>query len=224
MYIVLLGPPGAGKGTQAKRLADWLSIPHVSSGELFRAAVEGGTELGQEAKAYMDCGELVPDEVTSGMVAERLSRPDCEQGVVLDGFPRTVPQAKALQEILAGLGKRLDLVLCICASEAQVLRRLLGRWSCGQCGAVYNQVHSPEERQGICDRCGGKLQQREDDLPDVQKQRYAVYLEETAPLEVYYRRQGLAVDIDGEQSVEAVACDVRQVIQGLCDDCGGASE
>ena len=212
MHIVLLGPPGAGKGTQAKHLAEWRGIPHVSSGDLFRSAVGGGTELGRRAKAYMDRGELVPDEVTSGMVAERLRRPDCRKGVVLDGFPRTVPQAEALEAILADLGEKLDVVLIVQASEDEVLRRLTGRWSCGRCGAVYHAVFHPAKTEGVCDRCGGPLQQRGDDSPEVQRQRFSVYLEETAPLEAYYRQRGLAVEIDGEQSVEAVARDIQQAV------------
>ncbi|MCD6518673.1 MAG: adenylate kinase, partial [Anaerolineae bacterium] len=184
--IVLLGPPGAGKGTQAKLLQEWLGIPQISTGDLFRAHISQGTELGRLAKEYIDRGDLVPDEVTVRMVEERISQPDCARGAIFDGFPRTVAQAEALDTLLAKRKRRIDIVLYIQVSEEELLRRLEGRWICSQCGAVYHRVYHPEKVPGICDRCGGKLYQREDDTPETQKRRIQVYEEQTAPLIAYY--------------------------------------
>ena len=213
MDVVLLGAPGAGKGTQAELLAEWLSLPTVSSGDLFREAIDAGTPLGRRAKEYIDRGELVPDQVTIDMVAERLSRPDCAGGVILDGFPRTVTQAQALEELLGRMGRRVDAVIYIEVSPEVLLRRLAGRWTCSQCGAVYHEVYSPEAVKGVCDNCGGKLVQREDDTPQVQRRRIEVYQERTAPVIAYYREKGILSEVDGEQDVEAVQRDLRAVIE-----------
>jgi len=215
MDIVLLGAPGAGKGTQAELLVEWLSLPTVSSGDLFREAIGAGTPLGRRAKEYMDRGELVPDAVTVDMIAERLSRPDCAEGVILDGFPRTVAQARALDELLQGMGRQVDIVAYIEASPQVLLRRLAGRWTCSQCGAVYHEVFNPEAVRGVCDNCGGKLVQREDDTPEVQQRRIEVYAERTAPLISYYREKGVLSEVDGEQDVEAVQRDLRAVIAAI---------
>lgn len=213
LYILLLGAPGAGKGTQAAFLTEKLGIPHVASGDLFRAAIANQTELGKLAKSYMDRGELVPDDVTIAMVMERLSQPDCAGGALLDGFPRTIEQAKALEKALAERGSRLALVLYIRASEATLLERLGGRWTCRQCGAVYHERFNPPKRPGICDACGGELYQRPDDQPETQRRRIRVYLDQTAPLIEYFKERGLLVEIDGEQDVEAV----RQAVEAALE-------
>jgi adenylate kinase len=213
LYILLLGAPGAGKGTQAAFLTEKLGIPHVASGDLFRAAIANQTELGKLAKSYMDRGELVPDDVTIAMVMERLSQPDCAGGALLDGFPRTIEQAKALEKALAERGSRLSLVLYIRASEATLLERLGGRWTCRQCGAVYHERFNPPKQPGICDVCGGELYQRPDDQPETQRRRIRVYLEQTAPLIEYFKERGLLVEIDGEQDVESV----RQAVEAALE-------
>ena len=212
MDIVLLGAPGAGKGTQAELLMDWLPWPQVSSGALFRAAMVAGTPLGERARVYIERGELVPDDVTMGMVVERLAQPDCAQGVVLDGFPRTVAQAQALEAHLATLGRRVGLVAYIEVSQPTLLRRLSGRWSCSRCGVVYHEEFSPEKARGTCDACGAKLYQREDDTPQVQQRRIAVYLEQTAPLKDFYRERGLLAVIDGEPEPLSVQQALRREI------------
>lgn len=213
LYILLLGAPGAGKGTQAAFLTEKLGIPHVASGDLFRAAIANQTELGKLAKSYMDRGELVPDDVTIAMVMERLSQPDCAGGALLDGFPRTIEQAKALEKALAERGSRLALVLYIRASEATLLERLGGRWTCRQCGAVYHERFNPPKQPGICDACGGELYQRPDDQPETQRRRIRVYLEQTAPLIEYFKERGLLVEIDGEQDVESVRQAVEEALE-----------
>ncbi len=204
MIVILMGPPGAGKGTQAKRLAEKLGIPHIASGDIFRWHVHNQTELGKIAKPYMDKGELVPDDVTIAMVIDRISQPDCANGVLLDGFPRTLPQAQALDERFAELGWCIHVVPYIRVSEEVLLRRLSGRWICRNCGAVYHIEFRPPAKPGVCDVCGGPLYQRADDTPETAKRRLAVYFEQTEPVLAYYERQGLLVEIDGEGSIEEV--------------------
>ncbi|MFO7917435.1 MAG: adenylate kinase [Anaerolineae bacterium] len=215
MDLVLLGPPGAGKGTQAELLSEWLGVPAVSTGDLFRKAMAESTELGSQAKAYIERGDLVPDEVTVGMVRERLGKSDCEDGVILDGFPRTVPQADALEDLLADMDRQLDAALYIEVSREELLRRLGGRWTCRDCGEVYHEIYDPPEEEGVCDRCGGELYQRSDDTPEAQEQRIKVYTEETAPLYDYYAEKGQLVKIDGEQEIEAVQQDIREAVAPL---------
>jgi adenylate kinase len=215
LYIVLLGGPGAGKGTQAERLSDALRIPQVSTGDLFRENLKGETELGLLAKGYMDSGELVPDEVTVGMVRERLSRQDCAQGAILDGFPRTVAQAQALDALLADLGFGLAAVPYIKVTEDLLLARLAGRWTCKACGAMYHQLFSPPREAGICDRCGGELYQRPDDTPETQKHRIEVYIEQTAPLISFYRDRGLLVEVDGQPGIDEIQAELLNIVQGL---------
>lgn len=210
--IVLLGAPGAGKGTQAELLRQWLPLPRVSSGDLFREAIAAGSALGLQAKAYIDRGELVPDEVTIKMVAERLAQPDCAKGVILDGFPRTVPQAEALDGVLARMGRRVDVVVYIRVSPETLLRRLSGRWTCQQCASVYHEVFNPEKVKGVCDLCGGKLYQRPDDTPETQRRRIEVYFAQTASLIEYYRQKGLLVELDGERDVATVQQDLRRAL------------
>jgi adenylate kinase len=211
--IILLGAPGAGKGTQAELLREWLPIPQVSSGDLFRANIGAGTALGLKAKGFMDRGELVPDDVTVGMVADRIAQADCAAGVIFDGFPRTVAQAEALGEILAGIGRRIDIVAYVTVAQDVLLERLGGRWTCRQCGKVYHALYSPEKVKGICDACGGGIYQRADDTPETQRRRIQVYVESTAPLVSYYRAKGLLVEIDGKQAIERVQQQLRQAVE-----------
>ena len=204
MYIILLGAPGAGKGTQAVILAENLKLVQVASGDLFRQALRDETELGLKAKAYMDKGQLVPDEITIQMVLERLAAPDCAGGAILDGFPRNLPQAKALDTALGEQSKAIDNVVYIAVSEAELLKRLGGRWICRQCQAPYHEVDSPPKVTGKCDRCGGELYQRADDNTETIKQRLKVYFAETSPLIDYYTGSGKLLEIDGEGSAAEV--------------------
>ncbi len=215
---MLLGPPGAGKGTQGEELADWLGQPTVSSGELFREAMEQETELGLLARQYVDKGMYVPDEVTIGMVAERLGKPDCAEGVILDGFPRTVAQARALDEMLAGMSRRVDVAVLIGVRRDEVIRRLSGRWTCSECGAVYHEVVNPECIKGVCDVCGGTLQRRGDDAPKVQAQRLDVYLENAGPIVEHYREGGVLVEIDGNGEVAQVQQALRKAVASVRGD------
>lgn len=207
-----MGPPGAGKGTQAQRLVEVLGIVHVATGDLFRAAISQGTPLGREAKKYLDAGQLVPDEVTVGMVRERLQQPDCQKGFLLDGFPRTVPQAEALGEILAGAGQDLDAVLNIDVPEEKLVARLTGRRVCRQCGANYHVEYNPPRVPGVCDRCGGELYQRSDDTEETVRRRLEVYRQQMAPLLSYYRNLGLLKEINGDQSMEDVFKAIMQAL------------
>ena len=204
MNLILLGPPGAGKGTQAALLSQRLGIPHVASGDLFREAMKKGTGWGKKARSYMERGVLVPDEVTNAMIEKRLKEPDCAQGVILDGFPRTIEQARALEGILAERGKKIDRVLLIQVSEGTLIERLSGRRTCRRCQANYHILFNPPQKEGACDKCGGDLYQRSDDKEETVRRRFRIYSEETAPLIDYYRRQGLLTEIDGEQGIEGV--------------------
>jgi adenylate kinase len=202
--LVLVGPPGAGKGTQSEFIAAHLAVPKISTGDIFRANVAGGTPLGVEAKRYMDAGQLVPDEITINMVRERLAEPDAADGFLLDGFPRTVPQAVALDKMLANLGTGLDVVLELVVDEDEVIRRLSGRRTCRGCGKIWHVEFDPPSREGICDRCGAELFQREDDKPETIAERLRVYARDTAPLVDYYGGQGKLVGIDATGPVEDV--------------------
>lgn len=204
MRLILLGPPGAGKGTQAQRLAERLGIPQVSTGDILRAAVAAGTPLGREAKATMDRGALVPDGVVIGIIRERLKAPDCARGYILDGFPRTVAQAEALDETLGGMGTPLTAVLSLTVDPEELVRRLAGRRSCGSCGAAYHLETAPPRSPGRCDRCGGELFQREDDREETIRKRLAVYRDQTAPLVEYYRGRGLLKEVDGRGEIADV--------------------
>ncbi|WP_084723275.1 adenylate kinase [Streptomonospora alba] len=204
MRAVLVGPPGAGKGTQAQILASELSIPKVSTGDIFRANVSGGTELGKQAKAYMDRGDLVPDEVTNAMVRERLKEEDAKNGFLLDGFPRNVAQAEALNKILDGLGQRLDAVVELRADEEEVVKRLSGRRQCRNCNRVHHVEFDPPRTEGVCDHCGGELFQRDDDREEVVRHRLDVYREQTEPLVAFYEGEGLLVAIDATGGVDDV--------------------
>jgi adenylate kinase len=202
--LVLVGPPGAGKGTQAEFIAAHLSVPKISTGDIFRANVQQGTPLGVEAKRYMDAGQLVPDEVTINMVRERLAEPDSADGFLLDGFPRTTPQAVALDKLLADLGVGLDLVLELVVDDDEVIRRLSGRRTCHGCGKIWHVEFDPPSREGVCDRCGAELFQRDDDKAETIAERLRVYARDTAPLVDYYGAQGKLVGIDATGPVEDV--------------------
>ncbi|NJC70154.1 adenylate kinase [Planosporangium thailandense] len=204
MRLVLVGPPGAGKGTQAEFIAAHLAVPKISTGDIFRANVSQGTPLGVEAKRYMDAGQLVPDEVTINMVRDRLAEPDAADGFLLDGFPRTVPQAAALDKLLADMGSALDLVLELVVDDDEVIRRLSGRRTCRGCGKIWHVEFDPTSREGICDRCGAELFQRDDDKAETIANRLVEYASKTAPLVDYYGAQGKLVGIDATGPVEDV--------------------
>ncbi len=207
-FIVLLGPPGVGKGTQAKILADTLSLAHVSSGDLFRENIKNQTELGKLAKSYLDKGDLVPDDVTINMIRDRLTRADCEAGAILDGFPRTPVQADALEQMLAEFKGQVNAVPYITAPEDVLVERASGRWVCRAHGHTYHQKFNPPKQAGVCDEDGSELYQREDDKVETVTKRIRVYLEQTVPLVEYYRKAGKIIEIDGKQEVEQVTEDL----------------
>ena len=212
-YVVLMGGPGAGKGTQAKRLQNEMGLPQISTGDLFRENLKNQTELGRLAQTFMDAGELVPDEVTVGMVRERLRRDDTSSGAIFDGFPRTIAQANALDELLAEMDQSVNVVPYIHVDRTVLLKRLAGRWTCPVCGRVYHELFNPPKVEGVCDLDGAELYQREDDTVETQRRRIEVYFEQTAPLLDYYRRKGLLVQIDGEQSIDDVSEDLQNAIE-----------
>jgi adenylate kinase len=203
-YIVLLGPPGVGKGTQAELLAEEIGLAHVSSGDLFRENLKNQTELGKLAKSFMDKGELVPDDVTISMIRERLIRPDCVAGAILDGFPRTPVQAEALEKMLSEFKGQVDYVPYITADENVLVERISGRWTCRATGHIYHEKFSPPQQAGICDIDGSDLYQRDDDKVETVKKRIGVYLTQTMPLVDYYRQRGKLIEVDGMQAVEEV--------------------
>jgi adenylate kinase len=215
IFLILLGPPMSGKGTQAGRLSQELGIPQISSGDLFRENIKNQTPLGMEAKTFMDRGDLVPDAITIGMVAERLSRPDCDGGALLDGFPRTIPQAEELDLILKGLDSSLSAVLSITVPEEALVERASGRRICSGCGKSYHLTFNPPATEGVCDLDGGELYQRKDDLPETVRQRLAVYHKKTSPLISFYRDRGLLYEINGDQTIDKVDSDIAQVVEGL---------
>ncbi len=210
-YLILLGPPGVGKGTQAERLAKWLEIPHVATGDLFREAQKRGTELGKLAQSYIEQGKLVPDEVTVAMVRERLEKSDCVKGAILDGFPRTVEQARRFDKVLGEDNDSISRVSYLKASNETLLDRLSGRWTCRDCQKVFNEADLSVE-SGMCDACGGELYQRPDDNRETIERRLTVYSKETAPLVDYYRERGLLVEIDGEKDIESVQKALREAV------------
>lgn len=210
-----MGLPGAGKGTQAERIVEKYEIPHISTGDMFRAAIKGETELGLKAKSFMDQGALVPDEVTIGIVRERLGKNDCEKGFLLDGFPRTVAQAQALEEILSDLYRKIDYVINIEVDKDILMERLTGRRICKQCGSTYHLVFNPPAVEGICDKCGGELYQREDDNEETVANRLEVNLKQTQPLLNFYEEKGYLRNINGQQDIKQVFVDVNELLGGL---------
>jgi len=213
MRIVLLGPPGGGKGTQAQKLIDKYKIPQVSTGDLFRAAVKNQTELGKKAKAYMDKGQLVPDEIVIGMVKERLSQDDCKKGFILDGFPRTIAQAEALDKMLLDLKMKLDSVVEIEVPDPEVVKRLSGRRTCTRCGAMYHVVFNPSKKEMKCDKCGGDLYQRDDDNEKTINQRLQVYHNQTAPLIDYYKKREIFKKVEGMGDINDIFKKVVKVLE-----------
>jgi adenylate kinase len=217
MNLVLLGPPGAGKGTQAERLGEEFKLPHVASGDLFRENLKNKTELGMLASRYMTKGELVPDDVTIAMIRDRLERPDYENGVILDGFPRTLAQAEGLKEILAGMGRALDGVLYIAVPDEELVDRLSGRRICRRCQTPYHVQFNPPQEQGVCGTCGGDIYQRDDDKPETVRARLNVYHQQTSPLIDFYRQYGLLIEVDGSGDIEKVSSALSAAAHGLTE-------
>ncbi|EDW20301.1 adenylate kinase [Bacillus pumilus] len=215
MNLVLMGLPGAGKGTQAERIVDDYGIPHISTGDMFRAAMKEETQLGLEAKSFIDKGELVPDEVTIGIVRERLGKNDCEQGFLLDGFPRTVAQAEALEDILKDLGRTIDYVINIKVDKDALMKRLTGRRICKNCGATYHLVFNPPAKENVCDKCGSELYQRADDNAETVSTRLEVNLKQTEPLLNFYSEKGYLANIDGAKHINDVYADIKDLLGGL---------
>ncbi|MGX9136435.1 adenylate kinase [Rummeliibacillus sp. JY-2-4R] len=214
MNIVLMGLPGAGKGTQADKIVEKYDIPHISTGDMFRAAIKNGTELGLKAKSFMDQGALVPDEVTIGIVRERLSQPDCNQGFLLDGFPRTTAQAEALDGILSDLGKKVEYVINIEVEQEELIKRLTGRRICKVCGSSYHLVFNPPKEEGKCDKDGGELYQRADDNPETVNNRLEVNIKQSQPLLDFYSNKNVLTNINGQQDIEDVFADVDALLKG----------
>lgn len=217
MNLVLMGLPGAGKGTQAEKIVEKYHIPHISTGDMFRAAINEGTELGLQAKSYMDKGELVPDEVTIGIVRERLQKSDCEKGFLLDGFPRTVAQAEALENILLELGKKIDYCIYIEVDKNILMERLTGRRICKDCGTTYHLVFNPPAKEGTCDRCGGELYQRADDNEETVQNRLEVNIKQTKSLLDFYESKGYLKTINGQQQIDQVFHDIDLLLKGMVE-------
>ncbi|EGQ4410588.1 adenylate kinase [Staphylococcus pseudintermedius] len=215
MNIIIMGLPGAGKGTQASEIIKKYPIPHISTGDMFRKAIKDETELGKEAKSYMDRGELVPDEVTVGIVKERISEDDAKKGFLLDGFPRTIEQAEALNSILEELGRTIDAVVNIEVPEEELMNRLTGRRICETCGTTYHLVFNPPKVEGICDIDGGKLYQREDDNPETVANRLEVNVKQSKPILEFYNQKGLLKNIDGSKHIDEVTSDVIEILESL---------
>jgi adenylate kinase len=214
MRIIMLGAPGAGKGTQAKRIADKYKIPHISTGDIFRANIKNGTELGQIAKSYMDQGLLVPDDLVVDLVVDRIKQDDCVNGYVFDGFPRTIPQAEALDAALKEFNEKIDYVVNVEVPDSNIVERMSGRRACLKCGATYHLQYIPTKVEGICDDCGSELVLRDDDKPETVRKRLRVYHEQTQPLIDYYKKQGILVEVDGTKDIaevfEAIECILEQ--------------
>ena len=212
MKIIMLGAPGAGKGSQASRIAKEYQLPHISTGDIFRANLKEETELGKRAKSFMDKGELVPDDITIAMLLDRIHKEDCKNGYILDGFPRTIPQAEALKEALAKKDEKIDLALDVEASDELIIKRMAGRRTCPACGAIYHIVTLPPKTEGICDRCGADLIQRKDDNEETVKNRLKIYHEVTEPLISYYKKEGILEEIDGAEELDKVFEKVKRII------------
>lgn len=212
MKIIMLGAPGAGKGTQAKKIAEKYQIPHVSTGDIFRSNIKEGTQLGRKAKEFMDQGALVPDELTIGMLMDRIQQEDCKNGYVLDGFPRTIPQAESLQKAITEMGQKIDFAINVDVPDENIINRMSGRRACISCGATYHIVYNPSKVAGICDVCGSELVLRDDDKPETVKKRLAVYHDQTRPLIDYYKEAGVLVNVDGTQELNKVFSDITVIL------------
>ena len=212
MKIIMLGAPGAGKGTQAKKIADLCKVPHISTGDIFRANIKQGTELGKKAKTYMDAGELVPDELVCDLVVDRIQQDDCTEGFILDGFPRTIPQAEALTNALNAIEQKMEYSLNIDVPDENIIHRMAGRRACVGCGATYHVEFNPPKVQDVCDVCGEELILRDDDKPETVTNRLNVYHEQTKPLIDYYEKQGIVHTIDGTQTMDQVFSDIRKIL------------
>lgn len=212
MKIIMLGAPGAGKGTQAKKIAEKYGIPHISTGDIFRANIKGGTELGMKAKSYMDQGQLVPDEITIGMLMDRIKEDDCQKGYVLDGFPRTIPQAESLTKALADMGDKIDYVVNVDVPDQVIVTRMSGRRACLSCGATYHIVYNPTKQESVCDTCGSQLVLRDDDKPETVLNRLTVYHDQTQPLIDYYKKAGVLAEVDGTQNLDKVFQDIVSIL------------
>lgn len=212
MKIIMLGAPGAGKGTQAKMIAKKYGIPHISTGDIFRANIKGGTELGKKAKSYMDQGQLVPDEVTISMLLDRISEADCVKGYVLDGFPRTIPQAESLTEALNARGEAIDFAIDVDVPDENIIARMGGRRACISCGATYHIVYNAPKTEGVCDACGNNLVLRDDDKPETVQKRLAVYHDQTQPLINYYKKAGVLKSVDGTKDLNDVFADIAVIL------------
>ena len=212
MKIIMLGAPGAGKGTQAKKLSEKYGIPHISTGDIFRANIKNNTELGQKAKGYMDAGQLVPDELVVDLVVDRVKEKDCFKGFILDGFPRTIPQAESLDAALSRLGEAVDYAINVEVPDENIVKRMGGRRACVTCGATYHMVYAPTKKEGICDTCGGELILRDDDKPETVQKRLNVYHEQTQPLIDYYTKEGILKSVDGTKDLEEVFADIVAIL------------
>ena len=212
MKIIMLGAPGAGKGTQAIKIAEKYKIPHVSTGDLFRSNISQNTELGMEAKQYMDAGKLVPDELTVRMLLDRVSKDDCKNGYVLDGFPRTIAQAEVLEQEVEKLHDQIDHAINVEVPDENIVKRMGGRRACTKCGATYHVEHVPPKKEGICDNCGSELVLRSDDAPETVQKRLNVYHEQTQPLIDFYRERGILKQVDGTQDMQAVFADIVKIL------------
>ena len=212
MKIIMLGAPGAGKGTQAKKIADLCNIPHISTGDIFRANIKQGTELGKKAKTYMDAGDLVPDELVCDLVVDRIQQDDCTKGYILDGFPRTIPQAEALTNALNAIEQKMEYALNIDVPDENIIHRMAGRRACVGCGATYHVEFNPTKKEGICDVCGEELILRDDDKPETVKNRLNVYHEQTKPLIEYYNKENITHTIDGTQTMDEVFNDISKIL------------
>jgi len=215
VQVIFMGLPGAGKGTQAERIVTEFGIPHISTGDMFRAAIAEQTPLGLQAKSFMDQGNLVPDEVTIGIVRDRFQKPDCEKGFLLDGFPRTIAQAEALDAMLKELGREIDVVINMHVQRENLLARLTGRRICKSCGATYHVVFNPTNEEGVCDKCGGELYQRSDDTEEVVATRLDVNIKQSEPILAYYEQKGLLKTVDGEQAIDKVTSDISSILRGV---------
>lgn len=213
MKIIMLGAPGAGKGTQAKMIAAKFGIPHISTGDIFRANIKNQTELGKKAKAYMDQGQLVPDELTVNLVADRIVKEDCANGFVLDGFPRTIPQAEALDAALVAMNAKIDYAIDVEVPDSSIISRMGGRRACVGCGATYHIVYNPTKVDGVCDACGAKLILRDDDKPETVKERLNVYHTQTQPLIDFYEKKGCLKSVDGTQSIDAIFEQITKILE-----------